>query len=178
MWGDGVTKSLWSQFADDAAIVCDSAKDTQLLINLFQRWTAWADLIIRPDKCFAYAASKRNGVYQQIIPSFSVNGAPITPIKMGESMTYLGHQFSFPIDVEIAQSILLSETLHAIEDVKHLPISPLLKCHALILQLRAKLSFSLSHSNVSLTWIKNNLDNMINGKVREWLDQPPCATAH
>ena len=178
LWGDGVTRSLWSQFADDAAIVCDAAKDTQLLINLFQRWTTWADLIIRPDKCFAYAASKRNGIYQQILPSFSVNGVPISPIKIGESMTYLGHQFSFSTDAEIAQSILLADTLQAIEHVKHLPITPLLKCHALNLQLRAKLSFSLSHCSLSLTWIKNNLNNIITGKIREWLDQPPCATAH
>jgi hypothetical protein len=72
----------------------------------------------------------------------------------------------------------LSATQQAIDFVKHLPITPLLKCHALNLQLRAKLSFPLSHCSLSLTWIQNSLDNLVTGKVREWLDQPPCATAH
>lgn len=52
------------------------------------------------------------------------------------------------------------------------------KCHALNLQLRAHLTFTLSHYTVSKTWIKANLDNVVTGKVRRWLDLPPNATAH
>jgi hypothetical protein len=63
IWGDGRTRSLWAQFADDAAVISDNAQEAQLLLNLFQRWTTWADLVIRPDKCHCYAASKRNGLY-------------------------------------------------------------------------------------------------------------------
>ena len=58
LWGDGCTKSMWAQFADDAAILSDSAEETQLLLNLFQRWTSWADFFIRSDKCHSYAAAK------------------------------------------------------------------------------------------------------------------------
>ena len=83
LWGDGLTRSLWTQFADDAAVVCDRFKETQLILTFFQRWTAWADLIIRPDKSFAYAAAQRSGKYQQIQPSFTINGIPIPAIERG-----------------------------------------------------------------------------------------------
>src|SRR6266496_4027115 len=33
LWGDGVTRSLWSQFADDAAVTCDNLRETQLLLT-------------------------------------------------------------------------------------------------------------------------------------------------
>ena len=53
-----------------------------------------------------------------------------------------------------------------------------MKCHALNLQLRAKLSFLLSSHAISVTWIKNNLDTLVTERVRKWLDLPPCSTAH
>src|SRR5688572_20452247 len=93
IWGDGRTRSLWTQFADDAAVISDNAQEAQLQLDLFQRWTTWADLIIRPDKCHCYAASKRNGLYQQIKPTFSIDWNNIPSIDIGGSMTYLVHQF-------------------------------------------------------------------------------------
>ena len=83
------------QFADDAAIIADKLTDAQLRLDLFHRWTSWADLSIRPDKCFAYAAAHKNEKYQQIKPSLSVNNINIPTIEYGSSMTYLGHNFHF-----------------------------------------------------------------------------------
>ncbi len=178
LWGDGLTRSLWTQFADDAAVVCDRHKETQLILTFFQRWTAWADLIIRPDKSFAYAAAQRSGKYQQIQPSFTINGVPIPAIERGGFMTYLGRRFSFAADLDLARSILVDSTNEALGFVNGLPISPMLKCHALNLQLRAHLSFPLSHYSVSKTWIKAHLDSLVTGQVRRWFDLPPSSTAH
>ncbi len=178
LWGDGLTRSLWTQFADDAAVICGRLRDTQLILAFYQRWTAWADLIIRPDKSFAYAASQRGGRYQQIQPSLTINGVDIPTIEQGGFMTYLGRRFSFASDAEQAKKIATDCVHEALDLVGKLPISPLLKCHALNLQLRAHLSFPLSHYSLSKTWIVANLDNLITGQVRKWLDLPPSATAH
>jgi len=178
LWGDGFTRSLWTQFADDAAVVCDKLKETQLILSFFQRWTAWADLIIRPDKSFAYAAAQRSGRYQQIQPSFTINGTVIPAIESGGFMTYLGRRFSFAADLDLAKKILTDSTNEALRFVNDLPISPMQKCHALNLQLRAHLSFPLSHYSVSKTWIKANLDSLVTGQVRRWFDLPPSTTAH
>ena len=176
MWGVGRTRSLWSQFADDAAIVNDSHKETQLVLSFFQRWTTWADLTIRPDKSFAYGAAQRSGRYQQILPSFVVNGVPIPTIPIGEPMTYLGCSFTYASDTENAKSSLVETLTKVLTFVETLPISPLLKCHALNLQIRAHLSFALSHHTLPATWLRTCLDSMVNARVRHWLDLPPGAT--
>ena len=44
----------WFQFADDTAIVTALQEDNQLLCNVFTKWTSWADLLIRIDKCHAF----------------------------------------------------------------------------------------------------------------------------
>src|SRR6266496_4023457 len=93
-------------------------------------------------------------------------------------MTYLGRRFSFAADLDLAKSILIESTREALGFVNSLPISPMLKCHALNLQLRAHLSFPLSHYSVSKTWIKANLDSLVTGQVRRWFDLPPSTTAH
>jgi len=131
LWGDGFTKSLWAQFADDAAIISDNYSETQLLINIFQQWTAWADLTIRPDKSHAYAAAQRNGGYQLILPTFSVNDTQIPAINLGEHMTYLGRHFSFTTDAEMAKSNLINNSNEAINFAHMLPITPAQKCTAL-----------------------------------------------
>ena len=178
MWGDGRTQSLWTQFADDAAVINDSHKEAQLVLAFFQRWTVWADLTIRPDKSFAYGAAQRNGRYQQIMPSFHVDGVTIPPIPIGEPMTYLGCQFSFASDTANAKNTLEETLKKVLVFVDALPISSHLKCHALNLQIRAHLSFALSHHPLPATWLKTCLDSMVLYRVRRWLDLPPGATAH
>ena len=93
-------------------------------------------------------------------------------------MTYLGRKFSFSSDLSTAKKLLQEKMAEALALVDSFPISPLQKCHALNLQLRAHLSFTLGHYTVSQTWIKANLDNAVSQKVRKWLDLPPNATAH
>jgi len=178
LWGDGCTRSLWTQFADDAAVLGVNHNDTQLVITFFQRWAAWADLIIRPDKSFAYGAAQRSGHYIQIAPTFTLNGLPIPSISPGATMTYLGRGFSFSSSHDAVKESLLSSLQCALAFSDSLPITPLLKCHALNLQLRAKLSFPLSHYQVSKSWIESTLDPKVTEKVRHWLDLPLSATAH
>ena len=176
--GDGCTRSLWTQFADDAAVLGVNHNDTQLVITFFQRWAAWADLIIRPDKSFAYGAAQRSGHYIQIAPTFTLNGLPIPSISPGATMTYLGRGFSFSSSHDAVKESLLSSLQCALAFSDSLPITPLLKCHALNLQLRAKLSFPLSHYQVSKSWIESTLDPKVTEKVRHWLDLPLSAMAH
>ncbi len=107
-----------------------------------------------------------------------INGVIIPPIEDGGYMTYLGRRFSFSADLDIAKKLLLDSTSKAVTFVDALPISPAQKCHALNLQLRAHLSFTLSHYRVSQTWVQAHLDTIITNKVRRWLDLPPSATAH
>jgi len=156
--------------------VSDSYNDAQLVLTFFQRWAAWADLTIRPDKSFAYGAAQRSGHYQQILPNFHVNGQSVPVIALGAPMVYLGRSFTFSADAERAKNNLIDILGEVLTFVDSLPISPHLKCHALNLQIRAKLTFTLSHHTLCSTWLRTHLDNMVTGRVRSWLELPPSAT--
>lgn len=176
LWGpNNDRRTAWAQFADDAAVISESKKETQHLIYLFQRWTSWADLLIRPDKCISYGASKVNGVYGQTQPTFHVNGVPIAPVPMGGALIYLGHRFTFARSGIINEELI--ESMHtAIDIVNSLHITPLAKIHGLNIQLHAKLAYAMGQYKIGSTWIKQNMDNVIKETVRRWLSLPPCAT--
>ena len=53
----------WFQFADDTAIVTALEEDNQRLLNLFTKWSSWADLGIRADKCQSFGV--KNICHQQ-----------------------------------------------------------------------------------------------------------------
>ena len=73
---------------------------------------------------------------------------------------------------------LLRITNELIKFVKTLEITPLLKLHCLNLQMRAKLSFDMAQCETGMTWVKNNLDTLVNNFTRNLLSLPPCATVN
>jgi len=178
LWGTGTQRSKWTQFADDAAIFTESSDEAQTLIHLFQRWTNWADLIIRPDKCFAYGASKVNGRYQQIVPRLYVNNTLIPPVAIGDHMTYLGHIFSFSDDNSAAKREIQQCIGGHIEKTKQLHVTPTLQLHALNLLMRAELTHLFRQYSVGVTWVIQQLDNIVSEHARRLLELPPCATMH
>jgi hypothetical protein len=93
-------------------------------------------------------------------------------------MTYLGCTLSFSSNADLAKEKLLEIINESISLVDKLPISPGRKCHSLNVSLKSKLSFVLQHCDISLTWIRTTLDTLVTGKIRNWLELPPCATAH
>ena len=48
----------WCQFADDAAVITTKEHENQLLLNCFNRWCQWANMIIRVDKCITFGIKK------------------------------------------------------------------------------------------------------------------------
>jgi len=91
---------------------------------------------------------------------------------------YLGRCFSYSADASLAKEHLTTALLETLTFVRALPITPLLKCHPLNLQIRTKHAFTLSHDTICPTWLKLTLDSMVTGRVRRWLVLPLSATAH
>ena len=63
----------WLQFADDTALITSIESDNQLLLNLFTKWTIWADLPIRIDKCHAFGIKKTATESMQFEPYLVIN---------------------------------------------------------------------------------------------------------
>ena len=58
VYNGALSPKHWFQFADDTAIVTALERDNQLLCNAFLKWSTWADVIIRVDKCHIFGIKK------------------------------------------------------------------------------------------------------------------------
>ncbi len=80
----------WFQFADDAAIISAHNEDNQLLCNAFSKWSSWADLYIRVNKCHTFGIKKSGSKAVQYKPIVKISGKLVPPIEDGQSFMYLG----------------------------------------------------------------------------------------
>ena len=131
---------------------------------------------IRVDKCVAFGLKKLSTRSMQFQPKLFINKEIVPSVKSGESFRYLGRYFNFEMDdkdhkVQI-QSCLLN-MLQRIDSFTILPSNKLLLYHRWIL---SKLSWPLTVTNLSKTWVVENLDSVTTRFVRKWLELPISAT--
>ena len=79
------------QFADDTAIATALESDNQLLLNIFTKWSNWADFMIRVDKCHVFGIRKNETDSCQYLPKTIVNAQRIPVVPLEESFNYLGN---------------------------------------------------------------------------------------
>ena len=78
----------WFQFADDTDITTALEGDKQLLSNVFTKWTSWADLVIRIDKCHNFGMKKSATGSIQYLQYVIVQRERIPPTEVNESFFY------------------------------------------------------------------------------------------
>ena len=84
IWGTGKTVCFraWMQFADDAVVISSSEKNAQTLLQVFNAWCVWANMIVRVDKCITFGMKKEStGVYAQYCPKLAVGEEQIPAVK-------------------------------------------------------------------------------------------------
>ena len=166
----------WFQFADDAAVITTQESENQHLLNRFSVWCQWSNMFIRAEKCSTFGIKKSATKSIQFLPKLLINGVLIPTVKIGESFQYLGRYFNFDMsdDVHKSEIISLLEDLMSIIDSKPLhPKNKLLLYSRFVL---SKLSWHFTISNISQTWVKENIDSVVNGYVRRWLEIPISGT--
>ena len=165
----------WFQFADDTAIVTALEEDNQRLLNLFTKWSSWADLGIRVDKCHSFGVKKYMSSAIQYQPNLTINGEKIPPIENGASFEYFGKQFSFSMATDVIKSQLHSDLMDYIDTIEHLPLHSRFKIMIITRYVYSKLRWRLTVNEIDLTWIKTNLDSLVLRFVRKWLQLHPGA---
>jgi len=90
MWGTdwSLTERSWMQFADDAVIIANNDKNSQVLLNVFYAWCTWADMDVRFDKCSLFGMRKENYVYGQYKPLLLIGESPIPSFEISEDFKY------------------------------------------------------------------------------------------
>ena len=130
---------------------------------------------IRVNKCAAFGLEKFSIRSMQFQPKLFINKEIVPSVKSGESR-YLGRYFNFEMDdkdhkVQI-QSCLLN-LLQRIDSLTILPSNKLLLYDRWVL---SKLSWPLTVTNLSKTWVVEDLDSATTRFDHKWLELPISAT--
>ena len=119
-----LTPCRWYQFADDAPVISGHESENQNLLNLFNRWCSWADMIIRVDKCHSFGIKKSGTSSKQFQPKLFVNNEFIPPVKQEEYFRYLGRHFDYKMTNNQHKEDLLSHTKDMMKRTDDLPLHP------------------------------------------------------
>ena len=162
----------FGQFADDGSVVSGLESENQVLLNAFTRWCQWSEMIIRIDKCVSFGMVKKGTKCQQFQPKLYVNNSLIPQVKKDENFKYLGRYYKF----EMEESKHRDKAKMKIEDlmtsIDALPLHPKNKTQLYKHYILIKISWDLTIANLGLTWVRNNLDNVVASYLRRWIDIP------
>ena len=161
----------WMIFADDATIVAALESNNQLLCNGFLKWSSWAGLIVRVDKCsvFGMKKSKTESINYQIY--VTINREKVRPIKNSGNFTYLGKDFNFNMNCDHVEESLVKTICGYTNRIDTLPSHPLCKIEVCQKYVYSKIKWSLSIYDLSETWVKENINSYLNQLYRIWLQK-------
>ena len=166
----------WFQFADDAAVISTQEKENQILLNRFSVWCQWANMIIRVDKCSTFGIRKQSSRSVQYKPKLFVNHLLVPRIEIGESFRYLGRYFDFNMSDAKHQSEICDLFDDIISRIDKLPLHPQNKILLYSRYLLSKISWDLTITDISQTWVCETLDCIATKYIRKWLELPVSAT--
>ena len=136
----------------------------------------WFAMKIKVDKCVAFGLKKFSTRSMQFQPKLFINKEIVPSVKSRETFRYLGRYFNFEMDDEDhkvqIESCLLG-MLQRIDSFTILPSNKLLLYHHWVL---SKLSWSLTVTNLSKTWVVENVDSITTRFVCKWLELLISAT--
>ncbi len=166
----------WFQFADDASVVTGSERENQILLSAFTKWCVWADMIVRVDKCKTFGIKKFNSVAKQYKPKVFVNNQTIPPVDIRDYFTYLGRHFNFEMNDHQHKEELSNTINEIMSDINNLPLHPKYKIQLYKSYVLSKISWHLTVTDISITWVKQNVDNVVHDYIRRWLEIPISGT--
>ena len=170
-----MTPRHWFQFADDSAIVTATEKDSQNLLNVFNKWCEWAHFTLRIDKCCTFGIKKNGQKSNQFKPYLRINGLMIPCVEMGDSFRYLGKFFSFDMSPDKIKEELVLKVTTLMDKIDRIPLHPHKKLRIINLYLYSKIRWVFSIYDISCTWVIQSLDSVMKSYVKRWLHLPQGA---
>ena len=113
---------------------------------------------------------------KQVLPKMYLNNILIPPVKANESFKYLGKNFYFEMSSELHKSTLLNNIKEMMQSIDILPLHPRNKIKLHLHYVIPKLSWDLTVGDITVTWVKQVLDPVVNSLVRQWLEIPISGT--
>ena len=159
----------WFQFADDSALVTNTVEGTQSLLNVFSKWCNWASLEVRVDKCASFGIKKNGKKATQFNPYLRIGNEMVPTVSPDKAFVYLGKEFSFSMKTNAIQEDLVNDLNKYLEKLDKLPLHTKNKLLVINRFIYSKLRWRFSIYNLSETWVKQNMDNLVSKYSRKWL---------
>ena len=173
---DGFKPRNWFQFADDAAAITCLESENQFLLNVFSRWCNWADLKVKVSKCHSFGIRKKDTSSVQYKPKLYINNLLIAPVEIDDCFTYLGRHFDFKMTNNKHKEEIVKTINDLFTTIDRLPLHPRNKLLVYKRYVLSKVSWHLTVADLSITWVKNNVDNIATKFIRSWLEIPISGT--
>ena len=100
----------------------------------------------------------------------------IEPIKKDMSFIYLGRHFNFRMNNQPHMDFLLNEFRNLMNAIDKLPLHPKNKIKLYQQYVLSKIAWHLTIADIPITWVKQNLDTILNSHLRSWLEIPISGT--
>ena len=165
---DTLTPRHWFQFADESALVTSTEGDIQALLNVFTKWCKWAGLRICPRKSKIFAMRKCSTRSVQFSPYLRVNNEQIRTVKLDEEFVYLDKTFSMNMKTLNIENEPKKDLRDHIENIHCLPLHPKHKTNIVVRYMYSKLHCRLTTSDISHTWVKQNIDSIVTEFLKHW----------
>ena len=130
---------------------------------------------IRVDKCSTFGIQKHSTKSIQYKPKLLINNKLVPRIEIGETFRYLGRYFDFNMSDDKHKSELYELFSNTISKIDELPLHPQNKILLYSRYLLSKISWDLTVSDISKTWICETLDSKTTSYLRKWLEVPISA---
>jgi len=156
----------WFQFADDTVVVTTDERENHLLLNCFTKWCQLSVMKIRVEKCVFFGLRKFSTCPMQLQPKFFINQEIVPSVKSRELFKYLGRYFNFEKDDKDRQVQMKSRLLDMLRRIDSFSILPSNKLPLYHRWVPSKLSWLLTVTNFSKTWVVESLDHVHTAPVQ------------
>ena len=133
-------------------------------------------MIIRVDKCSTFGIKKHSSKSIQYQPKLFISHLLVPRIEIGECFRYLGRYFDFNMSNKKHQSEICDLFGDIISKIDELPLHPQNKILLYSRYLLSKISWDLTITDISQTWVCESLDCIATKYFRKWLELPISAT--
>ena len=158
----------WLQFADDTVIATSCIQDNQYLLNLFTKWSVWANFVVRVDKCKSFGITKKSVQFE---PNLVICREKIPEVESNKSF----EQSNFEMRINEVQEELEKRVISYLTVIDKLPLHPKSKIQILTIYVFSKIRWTLTIYEFPITWLKQKLDSSILYYIRRWLKFHPGA---
>ena len=110
------------------------------------------------------------------MPKLFVNNELIPTVEIGKSFEYLGRYCNYDMDDEEHKKNILETVRELLYEVDSLPLNSKNKILLHKSQILSKLSWDFTISDISVTWVKTNIDMKVLKYFRCWLEIPISGT--